>query len=176
MRILLSSQPTIRSPNLLCVIAHTLFGINIVYLQTPSFQSFTVQSSPPDTISPVSKVSTTKTKPAWPLKSIKWVPSKDHNLIVSSFEHETKAFSSGTSAKQRTISSWAFSMTFSCFPLYQSLIALSWLPVIVIPLGRVKTAVAWVWPDNFSFEVPVFKSHMIAVPSHDPLTNSSSTL
>jgi hypothetical protein len=101
------------------------------------------------------------------------VPSRDQSFTVSSFEHDANAFNSGTSVKHLTMSSWAFSMTFSCFPLNQILIALSWLPVIVMPFANVKTAVAWVWPVSFSFARPVSKSQTIAVPSHEPLTNSS---
>jgi len=80
-----------RSPILFEVMAHIVLGMQMVYLQSPSaFHILTVQSSPPETISPVARVVTANTKPWWPVNVYSKIPSFDHNFTVSSFEHDAK--------------------------------------------------------------------------------------
>jgi len=61
-----------------------------LHVPSAGFQILRVQSSPPDTISPVTRVFTANTKPIWPLNVYSGEPSIVHNLTVSSFEHEAK--------------------------------------------------------------------------------------
>jgi hypothetical protein len=54
------------------------------------FQILTVQSSPPDAISPFNNAAQVKTKPECPLKELISWPSVDQSFTFSSFEHDTK--------------------------------------------------------------------------------------
>lgn len=156
--------------------AQMVLGRPMVCLQVPSAGDhiLTKQSSPPEAISPVTNVVTAKTKPMCPLKVCSKFPSVDHSFTVSSFEHEANPYP-GTSLKALMISSWAFGISFCCWPLYQSLILLSCEPVITIPFGRLRTDTACWCPSRVAVHLPVLVSQILAVPSHDPLTISSGT-
>ena len=80
----------------------------------------------------------------------------------------------GTSQNLRTISSCPTN-SFCYYPANHIRIFLSWLPVMVIPLGKVSAVTAWECPVRVSLHFPVSTSHILAVPSHDPVTISSLT-
>ena len=82
-------------------------------LHVPSsiFQILTVQSSPPDAISPLDNAAQVKTKPVCPPKEFISKPSIDQSFTFSSFEQETKPIP-GISQNYLMISPWASGISF----------------------------------------------------------------
>ena len=151
----------------------TVRGRGIVCLQVPSvLQTFTVQSSPPDAISPVTRVVMAKTKPVCPLNVWIRFPSVVQSFTVSSFEQLANP-RPGTSVSPLMMSSWAAGISFYKLFWNQSLMLLSWDPVMIMPLGRLRTETACWWPSRTALHWPVLVSQTLAVPSQEPLTNSS---
>ena len=141
-------------------------------MPSSTFQILTVQSSPPDAISPFNNAAQVKTNPVCPPKELISWPSVDHNFTFSSFEQDTKP-TPGISQNYLMISPCASGISFYSSPLNQILIFASYDPVIIIPFGRARTATAWLCPSMTLIHSPVLVSQILAVPSQEPLTSYS---